>query len=242
MYLKWIFAFIGLSYLGLRGALAGFVIGAILDALSKKPKKEEIQNGLNPFTRSLVIITAAVMKADGKVLKDELEYVKTFFRQQFNDEITKQALLYLRDALKKTLPLEQACIQVRRQLDYATRIHVLHYLFGLARSEGNITLSEENAIEHIASHLGILHADFLSIKSAYIRTSHPNDTHWAYKILEIQPNASNDEVKKAYRRMAIKHHPDKVIQQSEKQRKEAEEHFKKINDAFEHIKRQRSMN
>ena len=68
------------------------------------------------------------------------------------------------------------------------------------------------------------------------------DTDSAYDVLEISPNATDDEVKSAYRRMAMKNHPDKVATLGPDVQKAAEEKFRKIQEAYETIKRQRGMN
>ena len=68
------------------------------------------------------------------------------------------------------------------------------------------------------------------------------DKNWAYKVLEIEPNASNEEVKKAYRRMAMKFHPDKLNTMGEEVKKSATEKFKKVNDAYQTIKKERNLN
>ena len=70
------------------------------------------------------------------------------------------------------------------------------------------------------------------------RTASDND----YKILEISPDASDEEVKKAYRAAAKKHHPDKVSHLGEDVRKAAEEKFAQVNEAYERIKKARGMN
>ena len=62
-----------------------------------------------------------------------------------------------------------------------------------------------------------------------------------YKILEVSPDASDDEVKKAYRVAAMKHHPDKVSHLGEDVRKKAEEKFAKVNEAYDKIKAARGM-
>jgi DnaJ like chaperone protein len=67
------------------------------------------------------------------------------------------------------------------------------------------------------------------------------DTDSAYKILEIEPNATNEEVKKAYKKMAVKYHPDKVSHLGEDVRKAAEEKFQNLNAAYNEIKKQRGI-
>ena len=247
-FFRWIFAIFGFRY-GLYGAIAGFFIGWMVDSyvLSRfwnsgtKERNNNSKANLNGFVRSLIILTAAVMKADGTVIKVELDYVKAFFRQQFGEDVAKNSLLYLRDILKQQLPINQACNQVRNRIDYASKIHLLHYLFGLANTKGSINQSELNVIEYISNNIGISRSDFQSVKSAFVKGYSTKNVDSAYKILEIEPTASNDEIKKAYRRMAVKYHPDKVSQLGEKAQRAAEEQFKKINNAFEEIKRQRGI-
>ena len=62
-----------------------------------------------------------------------------------------------------------------------------------------------------------------------------------YKVLGVKNDASQDEIKKAYRRMAMKYHPDKVANAGEEIRQQATEKFRKINEAYEHIKKARGM-
>ena len=92
-------------------------------------------------------------------------------------------------------------------------------------------------LEKISGYLGISKSDFQSIKNMFIP-----ETDSSYKILEIDPSSSNEEVKKAYRRMAMKYHPDKVSHLGDDFRKSADEKFKKVNEAYDKIKKERTMN
>ena len=121
-------------------------------------------------------------------------------------------------------------------MDYSSRLQLLHLLFGVSASDTKIHPSELNLIEKISGYLGISSNDFLSIRNMFIP-----ETDSAYKILEIDPSASNDEVKKAYRTMAMKYHPDKVSHLGEDFRKTADEKFKKVNEAYEKIKKERNI-
>jgi DnaJ like chaperone protein len=114
------------------------------------------------------------------------------------------------------------------------RLQLIHYLFGIAKADGEVSLSEINVIQSIADKLGIPRVDFDSVKNMFYR-----DTNSDYRILGIEPTASDDEIKKAYRQMAIKFHPDKVAQMGEEFQKGAKEKFQQIQDAYEAIKKQR---
>ena len=185
---------------------------------------------------SLLVLVAAVMKADGKVVKSELDYVKQFFVRQFGQESAKQALLMLKDILKQDIPVRDVCLQIKGNMDYSSRLQLLHLLFNISLADATIHASEIQIIEKISGYLGVASNDFLSIKNMFIP-----ETDSSYKILEIEPSASNDEVKKAYRKMAMKYHPDKVSHLGEEFRKTADEKFKKVNEAYEKIKKERNM-
>jgi DnaJ like chaperone protein len=185
---------------------------------------------------SLLVLVAAVMKADGKIVKSELDYVKQFFVRQFGQESAKQALLMLKDILKQEIPVQDVCQQIRGNMDYSSRLQLLHLLFNVSLADANIHASELNVIEKISGYLGVAPNDFLSIKNMFIP-----ETDSSYKILEIDPACTNDEVKKAYRRMAMKYHPDKVSHLGDDFRKTADEKFKKVNEAYDKIKKERNM-
>jgi DnaJ like chaperone protein len=176
------------------------------------------------------------MKVDGKVVKSELDYVKQFFVRQFGHESAKEALVMLRDLLKQDIPLRDVCLQISRNMDYSSRLQLLHLLFGVAGADHSFHQSEISLIESISGYLGISSGDFLSIRNMFIP-----ETDSAYKILEADPSATNDELKKAYRKMAVKYHPDKVSHLGEDFRKTADEKFKKVNEAYEKIKKERNI-
>jgi DnaJ like chaperone protein len=188
------------------------------------------------FGMSLLVLIAALMKADGKVMKSELDYVKRFFIQQFGEASAKEALIMLRDILKQNIPVRDVCVQISQNMDYSSRLQLLHLLFNIAIADGIVNAAELDAIEKMAGYLGIASSDYMSIRNMFVP-----ETDSAYKILEIDPSATDDEVKKAYRRMAMKYHPDKVAHLGEEFRKSADEKFKKVNEAYEKIKKERNM-
>jgi DnaJ like chaperone protein len=132
------------------------------------------------------------------------------------------------------IPLDQICRDIQMRMPEEVRIQLIHYLFGIAKSDGTVSESEIKVIEDIAQKLRIPRVEFESVKNMFYR-----DTNSDYKVLGIEPSASDDEVKKAYRQMAIKFHPDKVAQMGEEFEKGAKEKFQQIQDAYEAIKKQR---
>ncbi|WP_066628836.1 TerB family tellurite resistance protein [Labilibacter marinus] len=225
--------------LGPVGAILGFVVGSFADGVSSEFINQEGPEG-NPrdgFVASLLVLMAAVMKADGKVVKAELDFVKAYLRQAFGDQKAGEALLMLRDILDREIPLNQVCAQIAQHMDYNSRVQLIHMLFGVANADGNIPQSEQDVIKQIAQGVGLSSVDFESVLNMYVK-----NTESAYKILEVDASASNDEIKKAYRKMAIKFHPDKVAHLGEEFQASAKEKFQKVNEAFEVIKKQRGFN
>lgn len=244
---KWIGALIGFSIFSFPGAIIGFAIGSMLDSRSTMTWDERFTNSSSytgrtayqqsrtgDFAASLLVLTAAVMKADGKVLKSELDYVKQFYRGQFGEQTTRDQMKALRDLLKENIDVRSIAHAIRYQMAYHSRLQLLHYLFGIAKADGQISSEEENEVRKIAGFLGISSPDYASIKAMFIR-----ETGGDYKILEISPDASPDEIKSAYRKMAKKYHPDKVATLGEEVRAKAEEKFKEVQDAYENLKKAR---
>ena len=238
---KWIGGGLGWAVGGPIGALLGFALGSVIDKTVNIQEdsftgREQFQSTPNDFGASLLILVAAVMKADGRILKSELSYIKQFFNKQFGSERTKQHMLVLRELLKKDIPLQDVCIQIKTYTMYPARLQLMHLLFGVAAVDGEVHASELNVIKQIAAYLGIRQADYLSIKAMFLK-----EVDGDYKILEINKNATNEEVKKAYRKMAVKYHPDKVSHMGNEYKEAAKQKFQKMKDAYERIKKQRGM-
>ena len=237
-YGKWISGGLGWAFFGPIGGILGFAIGSMFDNVeTQAPPIYTGQTSRNSFLISLLVLVSAVLKADGKVMKSELDYVKAYFHQNFGDSAASEAILLLRDMLKQNVALAEVCAQINQNVDYSSRLQLLHLLFGIAQSDGTISENELKIISSISSYFKLSQADFDSIKSMFI----PN-TNKYYLILEVQPTATNEEIKKAYRKMALKYHPDKVAHLGEDIRLQAEQKFKMVAEAYEKIKKERGFN
>ena len=142
----------------------------------------------------------------------------------------------LKDILKQEIPVRDVCVQISSNMDYSSRLQLLHLLFNVSLADSTIHAAEVEIIEKIAGYMRVSNVDYTSIKNMFIP-----ETDSSYKILELDPASTNEEVKKAYRRMAVKYHPDKVSHLGEDFRKSAEEKFKKVNEAYDKIKKERNM-
>jgi DnaJ like chaperone protein len=233
---KWIGAGLGWTFGGPLGAILGFALGSFIDAADVQVIKGERRTTTGDFIASLLVLVASIMKADGKVLRSELDYVKRYFVQAFGNESALEAMQMLRDILKQNIPVRDVSIQIKQRMDYSSRLQLLHFLYGIAIADGKIDPAEIQLIEQIAYYLGISSADSGSIKNMFVKS-----TDSAYIILGVNKNATNEEIKKAYRKLAVKYHPDKVSYLGEDIKNKAKEKFQQISEAYESIKKERGM-
>ncbi|MBR4970507.1 MAG: TerB family tellurite resistance protein [Paludibacteraceae bacterium] len=233
-YGKWIGGGLGWAFGGPLGAIIGFALGS---AFGNNSNTEEYIGGTTQqrdFNVSLLVLSAAVMKADGSVKKSELDYLKRFFLSNFGQERAEKYILMLREILKQDIQVYEVSQQIGRFMDYSSKLQLIHYLFGIASADGSTHENEVDVISIIAKYMGISSSDFQSIKAMFVQ-----QVDSAYKILGIDSNATDEEVKKAYREMAKKYHPDKVAYLGEDVRKSAEQKLQEVNEAYEKIKKQR---
>ena len=237
---KWIGGGLGWVFGGPLGAIAGFVVGSIIDNQGERTTARIGSGGRattpGGFVVAMLVLAAAVMKADGKVRKPELDYVKQFFVRSFGVDEAREAILMLRDILKQNIPVDDVCRQISANMDKYTRLQLYNFLFGIAQADGEVQQQELLLLEHIAQKLGLTTNEYKSARSTYIPT-----IDWAYEILEIDRKASDDEVRKAYKKMAIKYHPDKVEYLGEDFKKAANEKFQKLNSAYDAVKKERKI-
>ncbi|MES2678823.1 MAG: TerB family tellurite resistance protein [Bacteroidota bacterium] len=235
------------------GAFIGFIVGSLIDSFTSINAQIKAKGGSasdvftyyqqqssrthEDFATMLIALSAAVMRADGKMLKAELEFIKTFFSRQFGPEFSGSHLQTLKHFLDAgEIPLDQICNDINLRTQLEVRIQLLHYLFGIANADGHVADTELRVLQGIANRLHIPSTDFESIKSMFYR-----DVNSDYHILGIESNATEEEIKKAYRQMAIRYHPDKVIQMGEEYQKGAKEKFQKVQEAYENIKKNRGI-
>ncbi|MEN8203335.1 MAG: TerB family tellurite resistance protein [Bacteroidota bacterium] len=237
---KWVGLGLGWALGGPIGGILGLAVGSIFDSGKDGPVqarnvRERTLRG--DYAASLLVLIAAVMKADGRVMKSELDYVKHYFVTRFGDDTASEAVVMLRDILKQEIPLRDVTHQLTQRLDYSYRLEMLHFLFGIASADGSVSDAENVVIGRIAGYMTISDSDFQSIRAMFV-----SQTDASYKILEIEPTSSDDELKKAYRRMAMKYHPDKVSHLGEDFKKVAHEKFRKVQEAYDQIKKERGLN
>ena len=224
------------------GGPIGAIIGYSLAGMNEQSNfsNEFIGSGNYPKTQpgdfivSLLVLFGAVMKADEKMLKSELDFIKAFLSKQFSKRQVNDFMVLFKDILKQSYPIKDVCRQISRSMDHPSRLELLHILFGLSLADSALHKDEERLIKKISSYLNINQNDYTSIKAMFVK-----DVESDYKILEISPESTDEDVKKAFRKMAVKYHPDKVGHLGSEVKSMAEEKFKMVNEAYNNIKKSR---
>ncbi len=224
---KWLWGGLGWAIGGPIGAIMGYALGSITS------QQTYTQTRGGDFGAAMLVLFAAVMKADNELKKTELEFVKRFFIENFGTNYTKQRMELFKKILKQDIDIKSVCNQIKIHMDINSKLQLIHVMFGLSKADNNIHKNELSTISNIARLIGLNEKDFNSIKAMFIE-----NTESAYKILGLDSKSNNSEIKLAYRKMAAKFHPDKVAHLGEEFTKVAEEKFKAINDAYQKIKKE----
>jgi len=241
--IRWFAAALGYSFYRFPGAIVGFLLGSLIDNMStgkklkERPVFQKNTSRVTPadFELNLLSLASLVIKADGRVSKPELDYVQQYFVQTYGKEHANAVFRTFNNVIKKReISAEKIASLLRHRMRYESRLQVLHFLFGIANADGVVSISEVSVINKIAAYLNIQSNDFNSIKAMFFKN--PDS---AYKILEVSRSASNKEIKKAYREMAKKYHPDKLQHMDQAYRKGAEEKFRKVQEAYEQLQKER---
>ena len=255
---KWIGGFLGFMTAGPLGALAGIFLGSLfekgLDHVNTPDNnvfndaQREAEGQRNSFFFSLLVLSAYVIKADGRGMHSEMECVRNFLRNNFGSAAEQQGndiLLKIFEEQKKMDARQpgafgnavlQSANQIADNMDYGQRLQLLNFLAMIAQADGHVSKEEIDAIRQIAMGMRLSAQEVDSI----FNLNH-NDLESAYKVLEISPSATDEEVKNAYRKMALKHHPDRVATLGEDVRRAAERKFQEINEAKERIYKARGI-
>lgn len=250
---KWIGGVLGWMAGGPLGALAGYALGALFDSASKEAEQTyenatPYEGQRNSFLFSLLTLASYVISADGRIMHSEMEYMRRFLRANFGEGAVAQGEQILRNLFEERKQMEsrqpgsfgntirQCGAQIAANMPCGERLQLLSFLAGIAKADGQVTPDEVQALKEIARAMLLTEQEVDSMLNL-------GDTSLdsAYKVLEVAPTATDDEVKKAYRQLALKHHPDRVASLGEDVQKAAEEKFKQITEAYERIRKARGM-
>lgn len=257
---KWIGGIVGFMSGGPLGALAGIVLGGFLDNMLDGVNTPETQGTFdgysghqtraaqgqrNSFLFSMLVLSSYIIKADGKVMHSEMELVRNMLRQNFGDVASQQGDEILRrlfDEQKRVgeqqfkMTVADCCRQIAMNMDYSQRLQLLNFLVMISQADGRVDPSEVVAMKECAQWMQ-MSADEVDSMLGMGK----DDLESAYKVLGVSPDATDAEVKRAYRNLALNHHPDKVAALGEDVRKAAEKKFQEINNAKERIWKARGL-
>jgi DnaJ like chaperone protein len=232
IYEKWLGAGIGLVTGGPIGGLLGYAAGKSMEASSKKYSNTA---HTTEFETNLIVLAAAVIKADGKVSADEINFVKDFVKDHFSPEHVDEKLNILDHCLHKTYDPRKACDDIRLSASPSTRSQVVNFLFDLAFADMAMVKAESDLIFKLSGWLNVNDIEFKKIKISF--TSEGNNRK--YELLGLRQNASYEEAKTAYRRLVLEYHPDRNTNLSPAEQSVLSDKFRRIQEAFEKIKEER---
>ena len=256
---KWIAGFLGWVTWGPIGALLVFLAGSAIEVYiegarqlpggaSSSPhsySQSQQHTGTrgytaaeqrNSFLVSLLVLSAAVIKADGRTLQSELDYVKEFVRKNFGDAAVPQAIRMLEQFTRQDVNIYEIGPQIARYMNYSQRLQLFHYLVQIAMADGEFHKREKSVLEAIGNTISLSNTDINSVISMFYK-----EVSAAYSVLGISSSATDDEVRTAYRKMAMKNHPDKVATLGPDVQKAAAEKFRQVQEAYEEIKKERRL-
>ena len=239
--IKWIAAFFGYYFFRFPGAIFGFFVGSVLEKVvnGSGSNFQTFTHRADPaqFQINLIAFAAIVIKADGQVKAQELQFVRNFFITNYGEQKAASIFETFNEQVKKdTQNIEDLAQVFTSQSRYETRLQIIHFLMGVSNADGSVSQSELSKIKQIAAALGIRSVDLESIKAMFVKS-----TGNAYRILDITPSATDAEVKKAYRSMAKKYHPDKLQSKDPALIKGAQEKFQQVQQAYEKIQKERGI-
>ena len=265
---RWIGGFVGWMAGGPLGALAGFLIGSLfehgLDAVNTAENAGTFGSGTgrgegfssyeqayrqqgdrNSFLFALLVLASYIIKTDGRAMHSEMEMVRQMLRQNFGEQAVAQGDDILRRLFEEQkrqgwmqfkVTVNQCCQQINHNMNRSQRLQLLNFLVLIAQADGSVPQSEVTALKETAQWLGLTATEVDQMLGMG-----KDDLESAYQVLGITPSATDDEVRKAYRSMALKHHPDKVAALGDDVRKAAEKKFQEINAAKERIYKARGL-
>ena len=225
----------------------------------------------NSFLFSMLVLASYIIRADGKVMHSEMTVVRQFLRHNFGvvaEQQGEEILLRLFEEQKRQgmgmfrETIRKACIEIRFHMNYSMRLQLLDFLAMIAKADGSVPNVEVEALKEVATVMGLSKEDVESLLAMDYSSHHQNGYSYgnsgygshggsassdayqlqqAYKVLGISASATDDEVKKAYRQMALKHHPDRVATLGDDVKKAAERKFQEINQAKDIIYKARGL-
>jgi len=217
------------------------------DGYTAAPDEEQqrMQGNRNSFLFSFLVLASFIIKADGKIMHSEMELVRQWLLQNFGQEAKEQGNEILRKLFDESNKrghvayrdlIRECCGQIAQNTDASERLQLLSFLVSIAQADGRVDATEIDALKDVARWMQMSTDTVDSLLNLG-----KDDLESAYKVLGVSPEASDDELRKAYRRLALEHHPDRVAALGDDVRRAAEKKFQEINAAKERIWKARGL-
>lgn len=212
------------------------------------------------FNNSILVLVAVVIKTDGKPKESELNYVRTALGIHFTEERVEQHIRQIDKLLDENLQYGGICNVIDRNFRFNEKVQLLHFLVGIVCSDGLLSVKEERVLKNISRKMRVPESVLTGIFRMFnfVTEEEVHNRHkkrqqkstrtssyklaQAFEILGLELNASDSQIKKAYRKLAMKHHPDRLAHLAEEHQKSAKEKFQAISDAYEFIKSSKGFN
>lgn len=245
-----LFSFLGiLLYSGIAGVLIfiGLFWGFSYWIQKKVSTYEASQSeSHNRFVWLLVQILINIAKIDGAVTKEEISTIQRFFQYNLRYDQTKMYWVkdLIKEAVNSTQSMESLLQEFRSTFAYEPRLILLELIYQVLYTKSKVPDAELTVARSIADYLQIKEYDKRTIEAKYKYGSQQyqkaSGAHGLadqyYAVLGLQPGADQETIKKAYRKLSMKYHPDKVRHLGEEFRAVAEEKMKEINVAYDFFK------
>jgi DnaJ like chaperone protein len=233
-YRKWVGAGLGWVVTGSPiGAVVGFGAGSLLD--SDKAKFVNTKN-TSDFEVNLLLLSASLIKSEKGVTFSELDFIRDFWKVHFGAENIEEKMNILNHFLQKEYEAKKACIDIHASTDFTFRVQIMHYLFDLAEADKPLSENERNCIFKLGCWMNINDVDFLAIEDARNPKSLTD-----FQILGVREDDSIEVIRTAYRKLILSYHPDKHQKSSAEYKKKLEMKVVELKEAYERIKKSRSM-
>ena len=227
----------------------------------RKPKKRKQYDFLaseeEGFERMLMMLVAEVIRVDKVDTSSEVLYIQEALSKHFSAGKVANLMNWLKENLDESHDYVMVCRALAGRFELSSRMQLLHLLVGIVTADGLLKKKEYEMVKEMARHMRVPYMILSHVmamfqyekewerwkKRSYSRPKARSKTslNQAYAILGIGSSVSDKAVKKAYRKLAVLHHPDKVIHLGKEHQKVAKEKFQKIQEAYEIIKKSRNM-
>jgi DnaJ like chaperone protein len=248
-------AFLGFIFFGPVGAILGFLIGILVDSRVRVSRSGFFFTDFgvgNIFKDSFPLFAAAVTRAGG-VSKITVLTVKNIITQLFGVQnaifMMQKYKSYVENGFDDYI-LNETCEKILYSLNHQSKIYIISLLFTILKSIDTFSSEEIFVIQDISRNIGISGYEFESLLNHYKSGDFRNNNYSQsrvyksdpYKVLQIDKNTNIEDIKKQFRKLSKKYHPDVTLNLPENEKKEAEVKMKEIINAYGIIKKERGFN